>query len=298
MPRIHRTLHKKVLNEPDNHSNVLIHLELDTLEYEVKWALCSIATDKASGGDGIPVELIHTLKTDAVKVLNWTCLQIWKTQPWSQGWKRSVFIPIPKKGNAKKMLKLQNIFSHFTCYQLQFSSVQSLSHVWLFATPWFAVRQASLSNTNSRSLLKLMFIELVMPSNHLIICCPLLLLPPIPPSVRVFSNELTLRMRRPKYWSFGFSISPSNEHPRLISFRMNWLDVLAVQDSQESSSAPQFKSINSSVLSFFLVQLSHPYTTTGKNIALTRRTFVGKVISLLSNMLSRLVITFLRRSVF
>ena len=124
MPRIHRTLHKKVLNEPDNHSNVLIHLELDTLEYEVKWALCSIATDKASGGDGIPVELIHTLKTDAVKVLNSTCLQIWKTQPWSQGWKRSVFIPIPKKGNAKKMLKLQNIFSHFTCYQVQFSSVQ------------------------------------------------------------------------------------------------------------------------------------------------------------------------------
>ena len=115
-----------------------------------------------------------------------------------------------------------------------FSSVQSLSHVWLFATPWIAARQASLSITNSRSSPKLMSIELVMPSSHLILCCPLLLLPPIPPSIRVFSDESTLRVRCPKYWSFGFSISPSNEHPGLISFRMDWLDLLAVQGTLKS----------------------------------------------------------------
>ena len=108
----------------------------------------------------------------------------------------------------------------------QFSSVQSLSHVWLFATPWIPARQASLSITNSRSSLKLTSIESVMPSSHLNLCCPLLLLPPIPPSIRVFSNESTLRMRWPKYWSFSFSISPFNEHPGLISFRMDWLDFL------------------------------------------------------------------------
>ena len=113
--------------------------------------------------------------------------------------------------------------------KVQFSSVQSLSHVWLFATPWITACQASLSITNSQSLLKLMPIELVMPSSHHIHCRPLLLLPPIPPSIRVFSNESTLCMRWPQYWSFSFSISPSNEHPGLISFRMDWLDLLAVQ---------------------------------------------------------------------
>ena len=118
--------------------------------------------------------------------------------------------------------------------RVQFSSVQSLSHVWLFATPWTAARQASLSITNSRSLPKLMSIESVMPSNHLILCHPLLLLPPIPPSIRVFSNESTLFMRWPKYWSFSFTISPSNEHPGLISFRMDWLDLLAVQGTLKS----------------------------------------------------------------
>ena len=116
----------------------------------------------------------------------------------------------------------------------QFSSVRSLSHLRLFATPWTAAHQASLSNTNSRSLLKLMSIELVMPSSHLILCHPLLLLPPIPPSIRAFSNESTLPMRWPKYWSFSFSISPSNEHPELISFRMDWLDLLAVQGTLKS----------------------------------------------------------------
>ena len=133
---------------------------------------------------------------------------------------------------------------------VQFSLVQLLSRVRLFATPWIAARQASLSITNSWSLLKLMSTESVMPSSHLILCRPLLL-PPTPPSIRVFSNESTLRMRWPKYWSFSLSVGPSNEHPGLISFRMHWLDLLAVQGTLKSFPIPQFKSINSSVLSFF-----------------------------------------------
>ena len=137
--------------------------------------------------------------------------------------------------------------------------------------------------------------ESVMPSNHLILSHPLLLLPSIFPSTRVFSNESALHIRWPKYWSFSFSISPSNEHPALISFRMDWLDLLAVQGTLKSSPTPQFKSINSYMLSYML-QLSHPYMTTGKTIALTRQNFAGKVTSLLFNMLSRLVITFLPRS--
>ena len=180
---------------------------------------------------------------------------------------------------------------------IQFSSVQSLSRVQLFVTPWIAARQASLSITNSRSSLKFMSIESVMPSSHLILCRPLLLLPPIPPSIRVFSNESTLRMKWPKYWSFSFSISPSKEHPGLISFRMDWLDLLAVQGTLKS--LLQHHSSKASILqrsAFFTVQLSHPYITTGKTIALTRRTLVGKVMSLLLNMLSRLVINFLPRS--
>jgi len=142
-----------------------------------------------------------------------------------------------------------------------------------------------------------MCIESVMPSSHLILCHPLRLLPPIPPSIRVFSNESTLRMRWPKYWSFSFNISPSKEHPGLISFRMDWLDLLAVQETLKS--LLQHHSSKASILwlsVFFTVQLSHPYMTTGKTIALTRQTFVGKVMSLLFNMLSRLVITFLPRS--
>ena len=172
-------------------------------------------------------------------------------------------------------------------------SVQLLSHVSLFATPWTVACQASLSITNSWSLLRLMSIESVMPSNHLILCRPLLLLPPIPLSIRVFSSESALRTRWPKYWSFNFSISPSG----LISFRMDWLDLLAVQGSLKS--LLQHYSSKASIFrcsAFFTVQLSRPYMTTGKTIALTRRTFVGKVMSLLFNMLSRLVITFLPRS--
>ena len=180
---------------------------------------------------------------------------------------------------------------------IQFSSVQSFSRVRLSATPWTAACQASLSITISRSLPKLMSIELVMPSSPLILCHPLLLLFPIPPSIRVFSNESTLHMRWLKYWSFSFSISPSNEHPGLISFRMDWLDLLVVQGTLKS--LLQHHSSKASTLrrsAFFTVQLSHPYMTTGKTIALTRWTFVGKVTSLLLNMLSRLVITFLPRS--
>ena len=178
------------------------------------------------------------------------------------------------------------------------SSVQLLSHVWLFATLWTAASQASLFITNSWSLIKLMSIESVMPSNHLILCHPLLLLPSIFPSIRVFPNESALRIRWPKYWSFSFNISPSfNELPRLISFRMDWLDLLAVQGTLKS--LLQYHSWKASILqhsAFFIVQLSHPYVTTGKTIALTRWTFVGKVMPLLFNMLSRLIITFLPRS--
>ena len=165
------------------------------------------------------------------------------------------------------------------------------------ATPQTAARQASLSIINSRSSLKLMSIESVMPSNQLILCCPLLLLPPIPPSIRVFSNESTLHMRWPKYWSFSSSISPSKEHPGLISFRMDWLDLLAVQGTLKS--LLQHHSSKASILrrsAFFIVQLSDPYMITGKTIALPRWSFVGKVMSLLLNMLSRLVIAFLPRS--
>ena len=154
-----------------------------------------------------------------------------------------------------------------------------------------AARQASLSITNSQSLLKPMSIKSVTPSNHLILCHPLLLLPPIFPSIRVFSNESVLGIRWPKYWSFSFNINPSNEYSGLISFRMDWLDLLAVQGTLKS--LLQYHTSKASILwrsAFFIAQLSHPYMTTGKTIALTRQTFVGKVMSLLFNMLSRLVI--------
>ena len=162
----------------------------------------------------------------------------------------------------------------------QFSSVLSLSHVRISAIPWTAAHQPSLSITNAWSLLKLMSIELVMPSNYLILCHPLLFLPPIPPSIRSFSNESALRIRWPKYWSFSFNINPSNENPGLISFRMDWLDLLAIQGTLKS--LLQHRSSKASILlcsAFFIVQLSHPCMTTGKTIALTRWTFVGKVMS-------------------
>ena len=183
------------------------------------------------------------------------------------------------------------------CCLASVSSVQLLSRVQLFETPWTAARQASMSITNSQSLPKPMCTESLMPSNHLILCRPLLLLHSIFPSIKVFSNGLALHIRWPKYWSFSFNISPSNEHSGLISFRMDWLDLLAVQGTLKSllqhhnSKAPTLWSS-----AFFIVWLSHSYMTTGKTIALTRWTFVDKVMSLLFNMLSRLVIIFLPRS--
>ena len=181
------------------------------------------------------------------------------------------------------------MFSYYS-----FSSVQSLSHVLLFATPWTEACQDSLSITNSQSLLRLISIESVMPSNHLILCWPLLLLLSIFTTIRVFSIDSALCIRWPKYWRFSFNISPSNEHPGLICFRMDLLDLFSVQQTRKS--LLQHHSSKASIFwhsTFFIVQLSHPYMTTGKTIALTRQIFVGKVMSLLFNMLSRLVIAFL-----
>ena len=178
--------------------------------------------------------------------------------------------------------------------------VQSLSRVQLFVAPWTATRQASLSFSISWSLLRLMSIESVMPSNHLILCCPLLLLPSIFPSIRVFFSESALHIRWPKYWSFSFSISPSSDYSGFISFRMDWVDLLAVQGTLKS--LLQHHSVKASILqclAFFMVQLSHPYMTTGKIIALTIWTFISKMMSLLFNMLPRLVIAFFQgESVF
>ena len=197
---------------------------------------------------------------------------------WIQNWTQS----LKKKYRLRNCLLMLEAEEYTVWIWVQItSSVQSLSRVWLFVTTWTAARQASLSLTNSWSLLKLMSIESVMPSNHLILCRPLLLLPSIFPRIRVFSSESALHIRRPKYWSFSFNISPSNEHSGLI-FRMYWWDLLVVQRTLKS--LLQHHSSKASILrhsAFFIVQLSHPYVTTGITIALTRWTFVGKVMSLL-----------------
>ena len=188
--------------------------------------------------------------------------------------------------------KKNRFFEHVVCI----SSVQLLSCVQLFPTPWTAACQASLSITSFQSLLKLTSIELIMPPNYLILCCPLLL-PSIFPSIGVFSNESVLCIRWPKYWSFSFSISLSNEYSGLISFRIDWFDLLTVQETLKS--LLQHHSSKALILwcsAFSIVQLSHPYMTTGKTIALTRQTFGGKVMSLLFNMQFKLVIVFLPRS--
>ena len=205
-----------------------------------------------------------------------------------------------KDYNENKDRYKQSFTTHsfMQCKYIYFlSSVQLLSRFWLFATPWTAALQASLSITNSQSLPKFMSIESVIPSNHVILCCPLLLLPSIFPNIRVFLNESVLHIRWPKYWSFSFSISPSNEDSGLISFKMDWLDLLAVQGTLKS--LLQHHSSKASILwhsAFFIAQLSYLYITTGKTIAWTRQTFVDKVMSLLFNMQSRLIITFLPRS--
>ena len=193
------------------------------------------------------------------------------------------FRGFPGSSNGKHSAAMQQTWVPSLCWEDPLKKgmtvvVQSLNHVRLFATLWTA---ASLSFTINQSLLKLMSIELVMPSNHLILCHPLLLPSIFLPSIRVFSNESVLRIRWPKYWNFSFNISPSNEHPGLISFRMDWLDLLAVQGTLKS--LLQHHSSKASILrrsAFFTVQLSHPYMTTGKTIALSRWTFVGKVMSL------------------
>ena len=180
---------------------------------------------------------------------------------------------------------------------MNWSSLQLVSHVWLFVTPWTIACQASLSINNSWSLLKLMSIESVKPSNHLILCRPLLLLPSIFPSIRDLSNESVLHISWPRYWSFSYSISPFNEDSGLISFRMDWFDFLAVQGTLKS--LLQHHSSKASILrcsALFMIQLSHEYMTTGKTIDLTRCTCVGKIVTLLFNMLSRFVIAFLPRS--
>ena len=191
------------------------------------------------------------------------------------------------------------IVSYVFVYQHLFLLLFSLSHVQLFATSWTAAHQASLSITICWSLLKLMSIESVMPFNHLVLCHCLLLLPALFPSIRVFSDQSVFHIRWQMYWSFSFSISPSNEYSGLISFRIVWLDLLAVQGILKSFL--QHHGSKVSVLqysAFFMVQLSHPYITTGKTIALTRWTFVSKIMSQLFNMLSKFVIAFLPRSKF
>ena len=215
---------------------------------------------------------------------------------WQEYWRRLPF-PSPRRFIVKLMFRTYSSNVTATLYPSVSQSVQLLSRVWLFVTPRIASRQASLSITNSRSSLRLTSIESVMPSSHLILGHRLLLLPPIPPSIRVFSNESTLHMRWPKYWSFSFSMIPSKEIPGLISFRMDWLNLLAIQGTLKS--LLQHHSSKAAILqhsAFFTVQLSHPYMTPGKTIALTRRTLVSKVMPLLLKILSRLVITFLPRS--
>ena len=198
------------------------------------------------------------------------------------------------KSIRDRFCRFRSKYSTLQHWQTIVVVVQPLSHVQLFVTPWTAACKASLSFTISQDLLKLRSIELTMPSNYLILYFPLLFLPSMFPSIRVFSNESALCIRWPGYWSFCFSISPSNKYSGLISFRIGWFDLLAVQGTLKS--LLQHHSLKASILwrsAFFTVQLSHPYMTTGKTIAFTRQTFVGKVMSLLFNMLSRLVITFL-----
>ena len=198
-----------------------------------------------------------------------------------------------------KLFNYMEFCNHFFFF-FSLSSIQSLSRVWLFATSWTAALQASLSIISSQSLLKLLPIVSVMPSNHLILSHPLLLMPSIFHSIRVFSNESVLLIRWPTYWSFSFSINPSNEYSGLISLRIDWLELFAVQGTLKSL-LQNHSSLILQHSAFFIVQLSHPYywtklLTTGKTIALTRQTFVGKVMSLLFNMVSRLLIAFLPRS--
>ena len=237
--------------------------------------------------------MFFTVKEDISSIIGF--LECWGSSPKTKNFEETCFEPLlqinlamfpswsnqdyPSTVTKKQTLLLECIFKTWliSLSFIHLSSVQSPSHAWLLATPWTAACQASLSFTNSRSLLKLMPFESVMPSNHLILCHPLLLLPPIFPSIRIFSNESVLCIRWPKYWSFSFSISPSNEYSGLISFRMDWFDLFAVQ--MTCKSLLQHHSSKSSIVrhsAFFMVQLSHPHMTTGKTIALTRWTLAAK----------------------
>ena len=245
----------------------------------------------------MPLKSRHTLAYTQNKAeeADRNCLGLWPITMCALALTKNPLWPLLLQHSSplgQGLLLLRRVYSILT----EFSSVQSLSRVQLFATPWTAACQASLPITNSWSSPKPTSIESVMPSSHLILCRPLLL-PSIFPSIKVFSNESALLIRWPKYWSFSFNISPTNEHPGLISFRMDWLDLFGVQGTLKS--LLQHHGSKASILqcsALFIVQLSHAYMTTGKTIALTRWTIVDKVMSLLFKMLSRLVITFLPRS--
>ena len=255
-----------------------------------------------TSGKNCDVEEKNILGLTVLNILSWELIRTYGSFPTTFSFfffylNRMESSLFQKDGKDSLPLGFKPVILEKSRYITLDHSVQSISCVWLFATLWATARQASLSITNSQNAPKPMSIESVMPSSHLILCHPLLLLPSIFPSIRVFSDESALRMRWPKYWSFSFSICPSNKHPRLISFRMDWLDLLAVQGTPKS--LLQHHSWKVSILwrsAFFIVQLSHPYMTTSKTIALARQTFVDKVMSLPFNMLSRLVITFLPRS--
>ena len=260
----------------------------------LEWAAISFSRGSSWPRDGTRIScvgrwILHHWAMKESQNYTWGALKFTQLFPGLKHW--------TFKMSQAKILEHVTSGLHFPIhirFPIQFNSVQWLSHFQLFVTPWTTARQASLSITISQSPPKPKSIESVMPSSHLILCHPLLLLPSIFPNIRVFSNESALCIRWPKDWSFSFNISPANEHPGLISFRMDWLDLLAVQGTLKS--LLQHHSSKASIFlhsALFTLQLSHPYTTTGKTIALTRRTFVGRVTSLLFNMLSRLVITFL-----
>ena len=265
--------------------------------YHLKYSLCSkvrlIVQNTVDPGISQGWGATLTVK---IQIWLWGWPLLSRPRGFSQMWAVCIFT-LPGKIYLETDSHSSNTLCSRLCCVYLPGSVQLLSRVWLFVTPWTAAHQASLSIIKAQSLLKLMSTKSVMPSNHLTLCRPLLLLLSIFPSIRVFSNESVLHIRRPKYWSFSFSISPSNEYSGLIFFRMNWFHLLAVQGTLKSLLQHHIsKASLLQVLAFFMVQLSLSYMTTGKTIALTRQTFVDQIMSLLFNMLSRLVIAFLPMS--
>ena len=283
-------LYKKDLYDPDNHDGMITHLEPDILECDVKWAFGSITTNKASGGYGIPAELFQILKDDGVKVLHSICQQIWGNQQWPQDWKRSIFIPIPKKSNAKECSNdhtIALISVRFSCSVMSDSlRPHELQHA---RPPCLSPTPGVHSDSRPSS-------QWCHPATSSSVV-PFSSCPQSFPASESFPMSQLFARGGQSTGVLAFSIIPSKEVPGLISFRMDWLDLLAVQGTLKS--LLQHHSSKASILqhsAFFTVQLSHLYMTTGKTIALTRHTFAGKVMSLLLNMLSKLVITFLPRS--